>query len=87
MSQEWLRSISTHQTAYKIEEDQPIIPNPDHSMAYAFEPIRNYVPAVVPYDAEYVVFKFKSFIVRYKEQHKVRLGTEILKTRQRKHLA
>ena len=34
-----------------------------------------------------IKFKFKSFIVRYTEQLKVRLGTEILKTRQRKHLA
>ena len=29
-------------------------------------------------------FKFKSFIVRCTEQHRVRLGTEILRTRQRK---
>ena len=27
-------------------------------------------------------FKFRSFIVRYTDQHRIRLGTEILRTRQ-----
>ena len=54
MSREWWRSISTRQTALKIE-DRPIIPIPVHPMAYAFEPICNYVPEVVPYDAKDLV--------------------------------
>ena len=33
-----------------MEEDQTVTPIPVHPMAYAFEPRRNYVPAVVTYD-------------------------------------
>ena len=45
MSREWLLSISTRQTALKMEENRPIIPIPVHPMAYALELIHIYVPA------------------------------------------
>ena len=49
-SREWLHSISTRQTALKMEEDRLITPIPVHPMAYAYEPRCNYLPAVVPDD-------------------------------------
>ena len=39
--------------------------------------------AFVPFSAAVPHKSFKSFIVRCTEQHRVRLGTEILKTRHR----
>ena len=54
MSQEWLRSISTRQTALKKgwRSTYHTYPCSSHGELgwYAYEPRRNYVPAVVPDD-------------------------------------